>query len=97
MAQTELKRIEQAIRLGMEKSPSLGCGFVAVAGGDTAPVGDYVAVQTMHPDNDTVLSDITGDSGTGLTIPSEAVGTTVYMNFSVLTTSRAVICYHRCK
>ena len=81
----------------MEKSTSLGCGFVAVAGGDTAPVGDYVAVQTMHPDNDTVLSDIVGDSGTGLTIPSEAVGTTIYMNFSGLTTSRAVICYHRCK
>lgn len=97
MAQTELKRIEQAIRLGMEKSPSLGCGFIAVGAGATAPAGDYVAVQTMHPDNDTVLSSITGDSGTGFTIPSEAVGTTVYMNYSALTTSRAVLCYYRCK
>ena len=94
MAITESKIIDRSVRLGGQNR--LGCGHVAVAAAGTG-TGDFVAIQTIHPDNDTVLTAMVGDSGTALTIPSEMVGQIVYMNVTSITTDRAILCYHRCK
>jgi hypothetical protein len=69
MAQTELKRIEQAIRLSMEKTPSLGCGCDTIYGGDAAVEGDWVAIQTLDHSlgNTTLLEETVVDWYRGTT------------------------------
>jgi len=91
---TEQTRIDKSIRLGGDNR--LGCGHVAVAAAGDA-TGDFVAVQTIDPAADTVLSSIAGDSGTALTLPAEMVGEIVYMNFTAIGSDKAILVYNRCK